>query len=235
MRPWLLFALLLVLTFGVLQALRDGRLELPRQWNPWAPLVIADPPNLLTRFKLLRLSNNDELCQSVLSEADMRYRPLPDRRTGEGCGFDNAVLIEATSAQLPHPFSLSCRAAVSLASWERHVLQPAAQTYFGVGVRQIDHFGSYACRNVYGREGGRRSQHATADALDVAGFVLEDGQSLRIAQHWRPEGTPDTKAEFLRAVHQGACRFFSAVLGPDYNAAHRDHLHLDRGSFMVCR
>jgi hypothetical protein len=25
------------------------------------------------------------------------------------------------------------------------------------------------------------------------------------------------------------------VLGPEYNAAHRDHFHLDRGSFRFCR
>jgi hypothetical protein len=39
----------------------------------------------------------------------------------------------------------------------------------------------------------------------------------------------------VRDLHQGACGFFDAVLGPDYNAAHRDHLHLDRGAYRACR
>ena len=41
-------------------------------------------------------------------------------------------------------------------------------------------------------------------------------------------------------VRDGACRLFSTVLSPGYNAAHADHLHLDqaeRGKFggRLCR
>jgi hypothetical protein len=40
-------------------------------------------------------------------------------------------------------------------------------------------------------------------------------------------------------VRDGACRLFATVLSPDYNAAHRDHLHLDeakRGAmWRACR
>jgi len=32
---------------------------------------------------------------------------------------------------------------------------------------------------------------------------------------------------FLRAIHQGACKSFATVLGPEANEAHRDHFHLD--------
>jgi hypothetical protein len=45
----------------------------------------------------------------------------------------------------------------------------------------------------------------------------------------------DAEARFLHEAHRGACRFFSAVLGPDYNAAHGDHLHFDRGPWRACR
>ncbi|MDY6946709.1 MAG: extensin family protein, partial [Pseudomonadota bacterium] len=125
-----------------------------------------------------------------------------------------------------------CRAAVSLALWERHVLAPAAQTHFGQKVEALEHFGSYSCRNVYGRANATRSQHATAEALDIAGFVLEDGQRIRVLQDWPGD---DANAAFLREVRTGACRFFDAVLSPDYNAAHRDHFHFDRGPYRSCR
>jgi hypothetical protein len=36
------------------------------------------------------------------------------------------------------------------------------------------------------------------------------------------------KAAFLRNVRDGACDVFATTLSPDYNAAHRDHLHLDQ-------
>ena len=42
-------------------------------------------------------------------------------------------------------------------------------------------------------------------------------------------------ARFLREVHAGACRFFDAMLGPDYNVAHFNHFHPDRGSYHICR
>ena len=224
---------LLVGVAGLLAAalVVSGIVTVPGRWNPWAPLVLADDLGLLTRYKLARLEGDDLACLAVLAQAPMRYTPLPDRETGEGCAFRNAVMIEATTAAV-QPFALSCRSAVALALWERHVLQPAAQRSFGVAVTRLEHAGSYACRNVYGRDEGRRSQHATADALDVTGFALEDGRRVRVRGGWN--GNPGDAA-FLREVHAGACQVFDAVLGPDYNAAHHDHLHLDRGSYRVCR
>lgn len=214
-------------------ALRQGRIVIEDRWLPWKPLHVADAPNVLTRFKLSRLATDADGCLSVLAEADaLRYTPLPDRITGPGCGFTNAVRIEATSAKVGAAFSLSCRAAVSLAMWERHSLQPLAEAHFGQHVARIEHFGSYACRNVYGREGGRRSQHASADAFDLAGFVLDDGRRVRVLGDWNND---DDAARFLHGIRDGACRFFDAVLSPDYNAAHRDHLHFDRGGYRVCR
>ena len=40
---------------------------------------------------------------------------------------------------------------------------------------------------------------------------------------------PETTAEakFLRLAHEGGCKIFSTVLGPEANDVHRSHLHLD--------
>ena len=89
----------------------------------------------------------------------------------------------------------------------------------------IDHFGSYNCRHIYGRDAGNWSEHATADAVDIAGFRLADGTRISVARDWKGDGP---KAAFLREVRDGACRLFATTLSPDYNAAHRDHLHLDQ-------
>ncbi|RPE81938.1 extensin family protein [Vulcaniibacterium tengchongense] len=238
--------LLLLLAALAAWAVRSGRLAVPEAWNPWAPLRIDAPPNLLTGLKLARASGDREACRAALAQADMRFVPLRDRATGPGCGFENAVRIARTSVAVGEPFPLSCRAALSLAMWERHVLQRAAAEHLGARVRAIEHFGSYACRNLYGDPGRRRSRHATADALDVAAFVLEDGRRISVARHWRPRApaterdaaaAPNVPAEarFLRAVRDGACRYFDVVLGPDYNRAHADHFHFDRGGARVCR
>src|SRR5690606_4808655 len=124
--------------------------------------------------------------------------PLADRVTGDGCGFDNAFRIARTSVAVGEPFALSCRSALALAMWERHALQQAATTHLGSPVARIEHFGSYSCRNLYGREGGRRSRHATADAFDIAGFVLEDGRRVRVLGDWAAGDDASTpEAAFL--------------------------------------
>lgn len=233
MRLFLIFILLLVLSIGgAIYGIRTGAIAVRPEWNPWAVLDIEAPPNFLTHYKLSRLSKDSSLCQQVLATANMTYEQVADRMTGPACGFFNAVRISRTSSRVSAPFSLSCRAAVSLAMWEHHVLTPTAHRYFGQPVATIEHFGSYSCRNVYGRANATRSQHATAEALDVAGFVLEDGERIRVLKDW-PE--PGERAAFLREVRTGACQFFDGVLSPDYNDAHRDHFHFDRGPYRVCR
>lgn len=226
-------------------ALWSGRIQVPERLDPWAPLDIAAAPNLLTPFKLARASADPVACRTALAAAQMRMTALPDRRTGPGCGFENAFRIERTSLSVGEPFSLSCRAALSWAMWERHELQPAARRHLGTEVRAIEHRGSYACRNLYGEDGRRRSQHATADAVDLAGFVLADGRRVRVLRDWQASAAPAVasaqaddpadEARFLRAVRDGACRWFDAVLGPDYNSAHADHFHFDRGRARICR
>lgn len=221
-----------LVVFAIGAALHRDVLRIPLRLNPWATLDIHASPNFLTRFKLDRLSQDAALCHRVLATSTLRYEGLTDRDTGPGCGFHNAVRIDATSAQLEESFSLTCRTAVSLALWETHVLQPAALASFGQPVATIEHFGSYSCRNVYGRTNATRSQHATAEAWDVAGFTLAGGRKIRVLADWERAGA---EAAFLRTVRDGACRFFDGVLSPDYNEAHRDHFHLDRGRYRICR
>jgi hypothetical protein len=227
-----LILLLLASAVGGVVRVRNGIIRIPDRLNPWAPLALDATPNFLTRYKLGRLSNDGQLCRTVLASSGFHYESLSDRSTGPACGFYNAVEIRATSAAVGEPFSLSCRTAVSLALWERHVLHPAALRRFNQKVGGIEHFGSYSCRNVYGRPQATRSRHATAEALDIAGFVLEDGKRIRVLRDWNADGI---EAQFLREVRSGACSFFDGVLSPDYNNAHRDHFHLDRGPYGVCR
>lgn len=234
-RPWLL---LLLAGCLLAYALQQRMISIPDRWNPWAPLNIDDRYNWLTRWKLMRVSGDAQACLDLLAETGMRFTVVPDRSTGPGCGFRTAVRIERTATAAVEPFTLSCRTALSLAFWERHVLQVEASAYFDQRVARIEHFGSYACRNVYSREGASRSRHATADALDMAGFVLDDGRSVRIVNDWPGETMNETdhaKGLFLDALHDGACRYFDTVLGPDYNTAHADHFHVDRGGYRLCR
>ena len=232
MRSNLFSVLILTLLTAIGYWVYSGRIAVPNEWNPWAPLKLEEPLNWLTRFKLARASEDGGSCLSLLAQTKMRYESIPDRETDTGCGYRNAVRVEATSARIGEPFTLSCSSAIALAMWEYHVVQPAAHAYFDAPVARLEHFGSYACRNIYGRKDAPLSRHATADALNIAGFVLQNGRRIRVERDW---GSSDPDGKFLRDVRDGACRVFESVLGPEYNQAHRDHFHLDRGGFRVCR
>jgi hypothetical protein len=226
--------LLLVLPLAAFVLVRAGVVTIPPAYDPFAPLDLAAAPNFLTSFKLTRLEQTPRQCLAVLAASDLRHRRLPDRASGQGCGLVDAVRVEgSTTAIAPGGFAATCPLAAAWVLFEREVLQPAARLHLGQRVATVRHLGSYACRNLYGRADGRRSEHATANAVDLAGFVLANGREVSVARDWPRAGTPE--AAFLRAVHAGACRFFDVVLGPAYNAAHRDHFHLDMGRFGICR
>ena len=127
---------------------------------------------------------------------------------------------------------MTCPLALAYAFWDRHVMEPVVERTLETEVARVEHYGVFACRNIYGRAEGRRSEHASANALDVAALTLDDGRRISVVGDFRDE---DETGTALRAVRTGACNYFRAVLSPDYNAAHADHLHLDFGRYGVCR
>nr|WP_218172398.1 extensin family protein [Pseudomonas sp. F8002] len=223
---------LLVLAGGVLVGVWRGWVPLPDEWNPWAPLDVRASPNLLTRFKLGRLQDDPALCDQVLKTSGLRVAHQADSPADAACPLRNTLRVQGADVGLSSSFLASCPLAVAFALFERHSLQPAAQAVFGQTVTQVDHLGSFACRNIYNRANGRLSQHASANALDIAGFRLADGRTISVLKDWPGDGE---RARFLRQVRDGACKDFNVVLSPDYNAAHRNHFHLDMGRWWVCR
>lgn len=216
----------------------SGRIVVPARFNPWAPLELAEVPNVFTRLKLMRLADQPPAaCLAWLETAGVKHTPLADRQEPGGCGWQGATRLSAFGdVRLSTSAPLACPAVVALALWERHGLQAAAQARFGDEVIAIDHLGSYACRDIAGSAAGRRSEHARANALDVAAFRLADGRRISVLRDWQVDADRGSAAAlFLADAEKAACPFFSAVLGPAYNAAHRDHFHLDLGRYRICR
>ncbi|MGO3701033.1 MULTISPECIES: extensin-like domain-containing protein [Halomonas] len=225
--------ILALIALGV--AVQKGIIDIPRHWAPWAPLHIDDPITPVTQLKIKRLSNNRDACLAALNtvpDSELSYTPLADYSPTANCPLTNIVRMQASSVRFNQSFVASCPLALAWVMYERHELQPAAQAIMGSRVAQVNHVGSFACRNIYHRENDRRSEHATAEALDVIGFQFENGQRITLINHWDDEGET---GEFLRAARDGACRTFGNVLGPDYNAAHADHFHMGMRGFRLCR
>lgn len=197
---------------------------------PWTPLRADDPVGWATRAKLARLSADPAACRAWLAQAGVAFTPVPDRETAPNCGFSGAVRLSDPGIRLrPGDLVLSCPAAAALTLWVRQSVEPAAARQLGTPVTALVNYGSYSCRPIAGSD--RTSEHATANAIDIAGFRLKDGREISVRTDWVK---PDASGAFLRDVAQGACGVFGTVLGPGYNAAHADHLHLDMGNWNFC-
>jgi len=218
--------------FGLI-AFAFVNLYAPAQDLPWKPLEIEQPLGLATGYKLERTTAEALQCMDFLEREGVVFTPVADRDDGGFCVVQNAGLVGPQPMRLAPAAPLAtCRLTAALAIWTRQSVAPAARELLGAGVVQIDHYGTYACRRIYGQAEGRVSQHAHAQAIDIAGFRLSDGRRISVLDHWNADGP---EAEFLRRVRDDGCRLFRVALSPDYNAAHANHLHFDMSPYRLCR
>ena len=222
-------------TLGLIcAALVAGCSALPEQASQRRGGAISSP----TRTVAIPRSPETGQCLARLGQLGAEYTAVPDRYAEQGC----AILGTVQLASLPSDSShlgvtnlgpVTCEVSQAFTGWARYGVDRAARQILGSPIRSIETFGSYACRNVAGS--GRRSAHATGAAIDISGFVLEDGRRIMVKNGWN--GGTEREREFLRVVQQSACKRFDTVLGPEYNSAHHDHLHLEGviGTKSYCR
>ena len=221
-----------ILLLAILGAGYAGWLHLPRHYNPFSPLSLDDPPGRIASFKLHRLPPAQ--CASLLQEANRRGW-VSSRAVADGggpCPLTNVVRVSGFgTVRLSSSFLASCPLALSSTLFIQQRAKPLTASLMGSELRQIDHLGSFACRNIYHRENARRSEHATADALDISGFRLADGRRISVLRGWQA----DASGPWLRALLSASCGYYGNGLGPDYNAAHKNHFHLGMRGYGLCR
>ncbi|HEU0062636.1 MAG TPA: extensin family protein [Hyphomicrobiaceae bacterium] len=229
--PLLWLILVVLIGLGGAALLRQGLV--PPALNPLPALDLAQSEAWFVDWRLAALKHDPQLCRRILAQPQISAEPIPDNPPKQGCGWTNSVRMSSAGGVHAAFDKATCEAAAALALWLTHDVQAIAQEIFGQRVVAIQSFGSYACRNIIGNPFWKdiRSEHATANALDISGFTLAGGRQIGVLQHWKGTGA---EARFLRAVHARACRYFHVVLGPEYNAAHHNHFHLDRGVFWRC-
>ena len=183
-----------------------------------------------------RISTDLEACRAALRAAGVSFTPVPARLQKDGCGYGEALKVKASLAAFtpnpgaPDDLPMTCDLAARLHMWERHIVIPAAEKHLGSPVVDVRAFGTFQCRTVAGHD--RLSEHAFARAADIAGFVLADGREISVLEDYFD---PGAKGEFLREIRERACEVFDVTLGPDYNADHANHFHLDVGGQQACR
>ncbi len=238
------------LTLGVCAAFALMNAFAPPQDLPWKPLNLDHPVGQATEAKVAdfevpfaappeQIRGATDACMQTLRDAGVEVRRAEDKDDGEFCRVQGAVTITggAVTPLRPGGLTMQCPLAVRYVIWDRQVLQPAAEAIYGSRVASVNNMGTYSCRRIYGSTDvqDRPSEHARANALDVASVTLADGRTVSVLNDWDGQGSNGTEGSgFLRRIRDGACRVFSTVLTPDYNDAHKDHLHLDGAPRGLC-
>ena len=184
---------------------------------------VARPAN--TAFQ----NSDARMCLSDLKDSSVKYSTLPNHNFGGGCRTIDTIKLMDFGTPTTNLGAMTCPLATSFAAWAKHAVMPAGRQILGSEVVRIETFGTYSCRNISGGRSGKLSEHAFGNAVDVSAFVLKDGRRVSVLSGWH--GKSDER-EFLRRLHQSACKRFGTVLGPEYNNAHANHFHFDMAKSM---
>ena len=190
-----------------------------------APIV-----RLLNDVRARAYFARDERCLQGLEASGVPFTFVAAPRHEDECPFRNVVRM-SPDGMLRRPLFMTCRLATAFVRFERDVLQPAAQRHFGQPATHLLENGVRNCRPVAGYD-TLLSEHAFANAIDVAGVVLQDGSAIRVAG---AANADPIHAAFLHDVTTRACDVFRTVLGPGFDDRHHDHVHLDMGMLGGCR
>jgi hypothetical protein len=133
-----------------------------------------------------------EVSEPVKHEQCGAAAPVMLRRIGSG----------ANKVEINPPAMVNCAMVVGLHSWVEKTLQPAAQEAFGSPITRLRNASGYACRTRVGTQfhADRLSEHALANAIDIAGFVTADGRAIEVSRHWGPTARDQREAERVAAA-----------------------------------
>ena len=154
-----------------------------------AAAEVAPKPDVWTDAEVIAaLRDCVKLLGPIAAEVDVA-QPLKH----EQCGAAAPVLLRRVgigprSVEINPPATVNCAMVAKLAVWVDKTLQPLAQDMLGAPITRLRNASGYSCRNRNGSHShsDKLSEHALANAIDIAGFVTADGRSIEVARHWGP-------------------------------------------------
>jgi hypothetical protein len=212
---------------------RDGLPPMPLRAPPLSqrgvkhadePLGPVPPP---AKWTDAEIAGAKSVCARLLKDGGYELKALEPIKEG-ACGAPAPIRLtyvnDIPRVEVRPGATMTCPLADALDRWLREVVQPRAKKLLQANVIRVGNLSAYQCRNRYNSPTERISYHAFAEAVDISEFVTAKGEHINVLEHWP---ATDERGQFLREVHDGACKIFGTVLGPDANAAHRNHFHVD--------
>lgn len=204
---------------------KEQKEEKPAPEPPPPPLVQEDPEEL-------------KACVAELTALGGKFETHSRIDEGKGCGIEQPIdVTEVLPGVELGGATMRCKTALTMARWLKDTVQPALHIAMpGRRITRLMPGSTYECRLRNGASTGKISEHAHGNAFDVAGFRLDNGETIEM----KPRDEDSTlEGAFQRTATAGACLHFTTVLSPGSDAAHQNHLHLDvmerDGGYRYCR
>jgi hypothetical protein len=184
----------------------------------------------------------DEICAPLMASGHIIGQPMASVVGPGGCGIISPVRIEAivltdgSRVAITPPVVMRCSLAASVADWVRDDLAPTI-TVDGDRLVKIDGVSAYECRGRDNIAGGKLSEHAKGNAMDLHALVTQSGKTYTVKQSGGAE--PAGRSALMALMKSTACKRFMTVLGPGSDSFHAEHLHIDllerKGGFRLCQ
>lgn len=140
------------------------------------------------------------------------------------CGISKPVRVYSVGGvELSNSALINCKTANALEHWVNNAAKPSAKN-IRKKLSKMRVAASYACRNRNHKKGGKLSEHASGNAIDISAFSFTDGTTLTV------EGDYNRYRKYFGEVRNKACGTFGTVLGPGF-PQHNDHFHFDVASY----
>lgn len=139
----------------------------------------------------------------------------------EQCGAPAPIMLKrvgsgANRVEINPPAMVNCAMVVGLHNWVEKTLQPAAQDALGSHIVRLRSASGYMCRNRNGslKYADRLSEHALANAIDIAGFITADGRTIDVARYWGPTERDRREAQRIAAAQARDARLATPKIEP---------------------
>lgn len=166
-------------------------------------------------------------CLAMLAAAGVAFAPAEARAPQEACRIEHPVRLErittgGRAVDLPDRPVLACSFAVALAGFVRQAAAPLTRGIVQGELVGLGTGGGFECRPRNRAAGARMSAHGRGLAVDVAWLEIAGRGRVPVT------ATDPAVQSLVLSLRKSACGWFTTVLGPGSDAAHADHLHLDR-------
>ena len=189
--------------FVVLGCVYQNDIRLPPNTRPWAPVDLNAAPGWIAHWQLGRLAADSQRCRTALATTREIFTPVKDRKIDQGCGLNDVVRTDHSPIAFSPRTTATCGLTAALI-WYQAALQDVALSQMHTRLIRVDQLGTFACRNVNSEAIGSHSQHATANAIDIAAFHFANGRTITVARDYgadTPEGGRASSALGGRYLH----------------------------------